>query len=134
MAKNNAPSSVSFFLLQLALGLFFLALGLMGLTEHNSTGSKVLQFLGRNDTLKVLAAVGEVVMGAILVLGLFVPVSSSLSRILGLVIFVLWALFIVAESFAKNFLEPSFVPWLYTFAWRAVILVGLWIVGERGVA
>jgi uncharacterized membrane protein YphA (DoxX/SURF4 family) len=132
MAKKSGVSLSSLFFLQLCLGVFFLMLGIMGLGDYNSRSSEFARFFGRDDTMRVVMAVVELVMGVILVLGLFMSVSADLTKIFSFALFGLWALYIVVNFFLNDsFLEPSTVVWLYNVSWHAVILVGLWAVGRR---
>ena len=117
MAQKKTVSFTSIFFLQLALGVFFLMLGIMGLGNYNSDLSKVARWFGRDDTLRVIMAVVELVMGGILLFGLFIPVaatsrgsspspsSSSGPSIIFMTYFI-----------NGNFLEPSAVVWLYGMA------------------
>jgi hypothetical protein len=131
MAKKSGFTLDSTFFLQLCLGAFFVALGIMGLTEHDSGWSQLKRAFGKNDTLNVVMAVVELAMGAVLVLGLFMSVSANITKILGLALFGLWALYMVISFIVNNFVEPNFVAWLYNISWNAVILVSIWMVGRR---
>jgi hypothetical protein len=132
MAKKEGSLTLPIFLLQLSLGLFFLTLGIMGLGSYDSGLSKAARFFGRDDTLRVVMAVVELVMGVILVLGLFVSVSADLTKIFIIALFVLWALYMLLNLFLNNsFFEPNAVTWLYNLAWHSVILVSIWVVGGR---
>lgn len=132
MSKKSGFSLSSAMLLQLCLGVFFLMLGIMGFTEYNSKLSEVARFFGRDDTLRVIMAVIELVMGGILLLGLFVAVSGGIAKLFSIALFALWALYMFMQFFMnKAFLEPSAVVWLYNFSWHAVILVSLWVVGRK---
>jgi hypothetical protein len=132
MSKKAGVSISSLFFLQLCLGVFFLMLGIMGLGNYNSKLSEVARFFGRDDTMRVIMSVVELVMGVVLVLGLFVSVSADLTKIFTFALFVLWAVYMVINFFLNDsFLEPNTVVWLYNFSWHAVVLVGLWVVGRR---
>jgi uncharacterized membrane protein YphA (DoxX/SURF4 family) len=131
MVKKIGSLTVSIFFLQLCLGVFFLVLGISNLTNYNSTASEFMRAFGRNETLALVTAVVEIVMGALFVLGLFASFSDDITKILGFVLFVLWGLYMVVAFIVKDFLEPNFLTWLYRFAWNAVILVSIWIVGQR---
>lgn len=131
MAKRAAPVLDSGFFLQLALGLFFVMLGVSGLTSYNSKLSEFARLFGRNDGLNLVLAVVELVMGIVLVLGLFVAMPRNLAGTLALVLFGLWALYIVMRFVTRDFMEPNFVTWTYNLSWHLVILVSLWVVGRR---
>jgi uncharacterized membrane protein YphA (DoxX/SURF4 family) len=131
MAKRSSLSLTSTFFLQLCLGIFFLTLGIMGVTNYNTNVSGFMRFLGRNDALKLVASVGEIVMGGILVLGLVIPVSSALAKLLGIALFIVWGIYMALVFIVEGFLKPDFIMWAYNFSWHAVILVGLWVVGQK---
>jgi hypothetical protein len=132
MPKKAGIALTPFFFLQLCLGLFFLMLGIVGLGDYNSKLSEAARLLGRNDSLRVVMAVVELVMGAILVAGLFVKVPAGLAKIFSITLFALWALYmLIALVFNDSFLEPSAVVWLYNLSWHAVILSALWMVGKK---
>ncbi len=131
MAKRQGTNFGSTFFLQLALGAFFLVLGISDLSNYNSGLSELKRAFGKNDTLSIVMAVVELVMGAVLLLGLLITISDQLTRLLGIVLFVLWAVYIVIAFLAQNFLEPNFLTWLYRLSWHCVILVSIWIVGRK---
>lgn len=132
MAKRSSLSMDAGFFLQLCLGVFFLMLGIMGLGDYDTSVSRFARWLGRDDTLKIVMSVVEIVMGAVLALGLFVSVSSDMSRLFSVALFVLWAAYMVITFFLNDsFMKPSAVAWFYNVSWNAVILVALWIVGRR---
>jgi hypothetical protein len=132
MAKKSGISFSSLFFLQLSLGVFFLMLGIMGLGDYNSKSSEFARFFGRDDTMRVVMSVVELVMGVILMLGLFMSVSADLTKVFSFALFGLWALYMIINLFLNDtFLEPNTVVWLYNISWHAVILVGLWVVGRR---
>jgi len=132
MSKRSGFSVSSAMLLQLCLGVFFLMLGIMGLGDYNSKLGEFARFFGRDDTLRIVMAVIELVMGGILILGLVVTVSGGIAAVFSFALFALWAFYMFMNFFMnKTFLEPSTVVWLYSFSWHAVILVSLWMVGRK---
>jgi hypothetical protein len=131
MAKRTGISLSSVFFLQLALGLFFLSLGILGLVSHDSSWSELRRAFGRNDSMELIISIAELVAGGILILGLFVSIAGDTQRIVSLCLFGLWALYLVVTYFMNGFAEPDFAPWLYEVSMRAVILVGLWVIGRR---
>jgi hypothetical protein len=131
MAKKSVFSLSTLFFLQLALGVFFLVLGISNLTNYDSSLSELKRTFGKNDTLSLVTAIAELVMGAILVLGLVMSVSADMAKFFGIGLFVLWAVYMVVAFIAQDFLEPNFLTWLYRLSWHSVILISLWIVGRR---
>jgi hypothetical protein len=133
MARKVGSLSLPIFFLQLSLGVFFLVLGIRDLSNYNHPGflSQVGRAFGKNETLALVMAVVEIVMGAILALGLFMPASAELTRLFGILLFVLWGLYMVVAFFVQDFLKPDLLVWLYQVSWNSVILISLWIVGKR---
>ena len=135
MAQKKTVSFTSIFFLQLVLGVFFLMLGIMGLGNYDSDMSRVARWFGRDDTLQVIMSIVELVMGGILLFGLFIPVAGNLARIFSFALFILWALYLFMTYFINgNFFEPSAVVWLYGMARDSVVLVALWVVGRKYMA
>jgi hypothetical protein len=131
MAKSKGFTVDSKFFLQLSLGAFFLILGIKGFGDYDSGLSKFLRAFGNDDTFKAVIAVVELIMGGILVAGLFFTVPANLARIMFLALFVIWAGIILYFNVIGTEIEDNFVPWCYEISWRCVILVGLWIVGKK---
>jgi uncharacterized membrane protein YphA (DoxX/SURF4 family) len=133
MIKKVGSMNLSTFFLQLCLGVFFLVLGITDLTNYNHPAllSEIGRFFGKNETLSLVMAVVEIVMGAVLILGLFMSASADITRLLGIALFILWALYMVVAFFVQGFLEPNLLTWLYRVSWHSVILISLWIVGRR---
>lgn len=133
MARKSGSVFVSVFFLQLALGVFFLILGISSLTDYNNpdilTGLR--RAFGKNDALSLVLAVVEIVMGAVLVLGLFMTVSADMAKFFSIALFLLWAIYMLVAFIVQNFLEPNFLTWLYRLSWHSIILVSLWIVGRK---
>ncbi len=123
--------NVPVFFLQLCLGVFFLVLGVSNLTNYNADWNALRRAFGSNQTLALIMAVVEIVMGALLVLGLFIALSDGTAKILGFVLFVLWGLYMVVSFVVNDLLKPDFLTWLYRVSWNAVILVSIWIVGRK---
>lgn len=134
MAKRSGFSLSAELVLQICLGAFFLSLGIMGLSSHDSTWNQIRRAFGRNDTLLIITAIVELAMGGLLLLRLFFRIEGGLAQVLGIALVALWALYMVITYVVNDPFEPSFIPWLFAFSRDAVILVGLWIVGRRTIA
>ena len=130
MTRKIGSLAVPTFFLQLFLGVFFLVLGVSNLTNYNSDWNALKRAFGSNQTLAFAMAVVEIVMGALLVLGLFITLTDEVTKVLGFVLFVLWGLYMVVSFIVNDFLKPDFLTWLYRVSWNAVILVSIWIVGR----
>lgn len=131
MATRANPPINAEFVLQICLGVFFLALGIMGVTEFNSKVSGVLRFFGKNDTLNMIIAIVEIAMGAVLLLAIVVRLPGGLGKVLGIVLAVLWAILMVMTYVVNKPFEPTFIEWLVGLSRDASILAALWIVACR---
>lgn len=131
MAKRQTFALSSVFFLQLVIGIFFLSLGILGIQGHDSTLSQIRRTLGNNDSLQLVIAIVELVAGIVLVVGLFVSISGELQRLVGLILFCLWALVLILQYVVDGFDSKYFLTWLQGLALNSVVLVGLWIIGRR---
>jgi len=129
--KKSGFSVSSAFFLQLSLGVFFVMLGYLGIKNHDSTFSEIGRALGRDDTMNLVMAIIEMGMGAVLVLGLFIAVSSGLSRLISVALFILWAFYMALAYFVNDLGKPEWTTWLYNVSWHTIILVSLWMVGRK---
>jgi hypothetical protein len=135
MAKKPAVQFDASFFLQLSLGAFFLMMGIMGLGNYNSKLSEIARALGRDDQLRVVMSLVELVMGIVLVSELFVSLSANIAKLLSLTLFGFWILYMLISLVLNGrFMEPNAVVWLYNLAWHTVILTALWIVGRKYLA
>ncbi len=126
----------SFFLLQIAVGLFFLLMGLKGIINYDSAGSQVTRFfndiLGSNDSIiNIIVSIGALVSGIIILGGLFIPLKNSTLMIATLVVFIFWALKIVYFYVANNLMEPDLITWLQNLSLQFVILMSVWIINRK---
>jgi hypothetical protein len=135
MSKKSTLPFGADLVLQLALAAFFLAAGILGVTQYNSDAAglarAVGKIFGKNDTLNLIVAIVQIAMGGWLVIALFVRASDVIGRILGYLLAALWAVWMVMTYFATKPFEPSFIIWLSQFSRDLVILIALWIVGRR---
>ncbi len=122
---------ISIFLLRISLGIFFLVLGIQGLSIHTSKTAELLRWLGRNDALNIVISVVQILAGAVLCIGVFLPIGSTVSWFLTLGILVLWGIYMVMTLFLKDFLKPDTLSWLYKTSWSFIILTSLWLVSGR---
>ena len=127
----NQYKPTAIFLLRISLGIFFLVLGIQGLTAHTSKTAEILRFLGRNDAMNIVISVVQILAGAVLIIGVFLPIGSSLSWLLSLGILILWGVYMVMTLFLKDFLKPDTLSWLYKTSWSFIIFSSLWIVSGR---
>lgn len=125
------------FLLQLALGVMFLTLGILGISSYNSDLAQVGRALGRmfgssSGNLNMIISVIELAAGIFLLVDLFSVIPSGIVSILHLVVFVLFAANMVLRYFVNGFLEPDLLPWLAGVSKEAVVLIAIWVVRRPG--
>ena len=133
--------SIGLFLLNIAVALYLLATGIIGLTGRTLTAqgdirSATVALLGRGnltDTIVVILSVLAIIAGAFVLLKFFnvqVPMTELLLMILALV----WVVFIIMINIVYplnsrgNF---NFVPWLWGFSSNLMVLGGICLATER---
>jgi hypothetical protein len=141
MAKSKSKQTLKLTLdasvvLQLALALFFITLGVVGIAQYNSRlselGRAFSRLVGQPDNpVNLIMAIAELVTGIIVALALFVPLEKRMVWIAMLVIGILWVLKLLWVYVFNNAFEPDFAVWLNGLSADLVVLVGLWIVGRR---
>jgi hypothetical protein len=124
------------FLLQLAVGLFFLIVGLEVLIYYNSAAGQ-LEGLSRlfgsaTYVIQIIIGVIELVSGIVILGALFLPVQFSMLNIAVLVVFILWIVRIIFVYFvSRRVFDPTVLTWLREVALDIIVLIGIWIVRER---
>lgn len=138
MAKTRARSSGfdATLLIQIALVLFLITLGIVGLTEYNSRlselGRSLNRLFGRADNpVNLIVAIAELVAGIIIGLALFVPIERRVIWVCCIVIVILWIINILFVFFFNNTFAPDFAIWLNGLSADLIILAALWLVTQR---
>ncbi len=126
----------SYFLLQIAVGIFFLLLGLQGIMHYNSDISGLGRALaktfgGKVNYISITIAVLELISGVIILGGLFVPMKNSTLMIASLAVFIFWAVRIAYSFFVNNFTEPDLLTWLQSLSLDCVVLMSVWIIQRK---
>lgn len=121
------------FFLQLALGVMFLALGILGISRYGSDMAQVGRALGKmfgstSGTFSIVVAVIELAAGLFLIIDLFAGIDPGIVSVVQLAIFILFAVNIVLKYVLDGFLEPDFFPWLAAVGKESVILAAIWVV------
>lgn len=134
MAKT-IKFSVGRFILQIALGLFFLVGGIWALTGGGDAASLAIKeiFSGNIRTILVIVfGIIEILCGIFLILELFLTTSlKNLRKILLLIIAIVWIVAIVLIDFFGGhglFHTNAFLSWLYQFADHLIILGGIIVI------
>jgi len=134
MASNRRTGS--FFLLQVAVGLFFLLMGLQGIINYDSYGSQATRlfnnmFGNNNNIINIVVSIGALISGVIILGGLFIPLKSSTLMIATLIVFIFWALKIAYFYFANNLMEPNLITWLQNLSLQFVVLMSVWVINRK---
>jgi hypothetical protein len=124
------------FFLQFALGIMFLALGILGISSYSSDLAQVGRALGNlfgssSGTSTILVSVIQLAAGLFLLIDLFAGISSGIVTMVQMVIFVLFLINLLLRFFFNGFLEPGFFPWLAAVGKESVILAAIWVVRGR---
>ncbi len=126
----------SFFLLQIAVGLFFLLMGLQGIINYDSYGSQATRlvnnlFGNNNNIINIIVSVGALVSGVLILGGLFVPLKNSTLMVATLIVFIFWVVKIAYFYFANNLMEPDLISWLQKLSLDFVVLMSVWIINRK---
>ena len=132
--RSSAPGARA--ILQIALGVFLVILGIQGINAYMSAGSKLLRgvleaFGETGHIINLVMAIIELTAGIVLliaVVGVLPPAGKSL---LVMIVFIFWAFGIVYTYFmAREVLGPKPLEWLAGISRDAIILVSIWLVRE----
>ncbi len=126
----------SFFLLQIAVGLFFLLMGLQGIINYDSYGSQATRlvnnlFGNNNNIINIIVSVGALVSGVIILGGLFIPLKNSTLMVATVIVFIFWAVKIAYFYFVNNLMEPDLISWLQKVSLDFVVLMSVWIINRK---
>lgn len=135
MATRESGISGLFFL-QLAVSLFLIVSGLLGIMDYNSTINEVVRSLtrtfgGRSDVLNIIISVAELVSGAVLLIGLFLIIRNNTLFYATLTVFILWAVRVVFYYFLNGLLQPDLLIWLHRVSPDLIVLSSLWVIFRR---
>lgn len=127
--------SVGRFILQIALGLFFLVGGIWALAGGGDAASLAIKEISSGDFRKILVIVFgiiEILSGVFLILELFLQTSlKNLRKIFLLIIAIVWIVAIVLIDFCGSsglFHTSDFLSWLYQFAGHLIVLGGIIVI------
>lgn len=123
-------------LLQLALAVYFLTLGVIGILTYNSPGSELARAVtnffqtGNSGVVDLVIAIVQVLSGLVVLASLFVRVSRSGLYFAIIVVLVIWLVQIAYYRVVVGLLEPAFWTWLNVLSRELVIAAGLWVVAR----
>lgn len=125
MKRNNNLSGQ--YLIQLTIGLYFSITGLLGVMGYNSGVNQIFngvnKLLGNNHYIPLIISITMMVCGLFLIGVLFFSVKS---RIIYILILILWLLYTISEYFTGNFMKPELLVWVQSLSKDLIILAGLW--------
>ena len=135
MARSSRSLDATLWI-QLLAGAFFLTLGILELAYYDSLiGGAFRGFgpaFGRGSReLSIVAAVVELIGGAVLLLAPFVPMGTGVYRIPVLALTILWVARVVYSHFAVSLIEPTFLIWLNRLSGDALVAVVLFMLAGR---
>ncbi|MCL2706152.1 MAG: hypothetical protein FWE72_08095 [Spirochaetaceae bacterium] len=121
-------------LIQLFIGIFLIATGLLFLTGNSEVAKGMSKMLGKNNTWGILIAIIELISGFILLVGLFIGAQQKWMFLACVAIFVLWSINILSVYFFNGFFKPNFMVWIRDLSLHLIVLSGLWgvMLGSRG--
>jgi len=125
--------------LRIALGLFFVVLGVLGIMTN--VDESIFRLTNSNLTLEIIFGIVEVVCGLLILLGIFAFSSFKAISFGGTIVFLFWLVRIVLTKFVwcfymtKNSLSfrflPDFPTWLLTLTVELVIAGALLVVIKK---
>jgi hypothetical protein len=135
MARTRSSFDATL-LMQIAVVLFLISLGIIGIMYYNSRlgewGRSIDRFFGgSNNPINLVVAIVELIAGIIIGFALFVPVPGRAAWIAGLVMVIIWIVKILWIYVLNGIFEPSFIVWLNGLSVALIVLVGLWIVTSK---
>ncbi|MCK5674925.1 MAG: hypothetical protein KAH95_16210 [Spirochaetales bacterium] len=137
MAKKSSISLQSTDkLIQIAVGLFFITLGILEIAAYNSGASELTRsvsraFGGKSDIMSIIFAILELVSGLIILGSIFVTVQQKLVFIASFAIGIFWLIKIIMAYFMSNFMEPDFLVWLNRLAIDLLVLASVWMINRQ---
>lgn len=125
--------SISYLLMQIALGCLLLISGIWGLQGGGDAAVAAIRHVfGKNfrDIMVIVFSIIELVAGIFLILRLFVPVGTAIDTILMFIILIMWIIAIVLMDFLGssgilNGGAKHFLTWLYNFAYHLLVLAAI---------
>jgi uncharacterized membrane protein YphA (DoxX/SURF4 family) len=126
-------------LLTIAVALFFIITGFVAVMNYDNPANQLGRAIssvfgnGGNQTLALVIAIAELIIGVILLVDVFLPIKENTMLIVKLIIFGAWAAYMVVTHFLNNFMEPDFLRWFQPLTFDLVILTALWTIKDSRV-
>jgi hypothetical protein len=134
--KEANRSSMVTTVLQIVVAAFLFTLGLIGVMHWNSDlaqfGRGLNKLFGRSSNpVALIIAIVELAAGVVVLAGVFVQGKNPALFAATLAVGAFWAVLIVVNYVAQNFLEPEFFAWLNKVALDCLVLISIWIVARK---
>ncbi|NCN05523.1 MAG: hypothetical protein GW949_07820 [Spirochaetales bacterium] len=137
MAQNRSADGLTSFLLQLSVGMYLSFLGIRGIANYDSDTARIGRavsdlFGASNSPLGLVIGIAQLVVGVLLLIGLFIFAKRSAQTLLGLASTGLWGAFMLYQHFIQvSIFAPDTLTWFTRFAFDLVILAALFGVAGR---
>lgn len=120
--------------LRLFLSIFFIFLGIAGVSRQIGEGS-FFQLSAGHTNLEIIFGVVEIVCGILLLLGMFMFVDRKITSLAGLVVLIFWIIRIVLTRFVWGLNLNSSISnlflWLLFLSCELLIAAAIWSVMQR---
>ncbi len=113
-------------LLQISVAVFFLILGILGITDHQES---IFSLNDANQNLEIVFGVLEVLSAAVLLGALFVPIQRRTRSLALLTITIFWTARIVISRFPIQ--QAVWSDWAVTLAAELVVLCAVLSLSSR---
>jgi uncharacterized membrane protein YphA (DoxX/SURF4 family) len=145
--RRQGSGMTSLFFLQLAVAVFFLILGLQGIMNSVSQNSgfarEVARFFNPDypsvQKTELIFGIFSLVVGLLLMLGLFRFGDSRLVAVSSVLSFIFWLVRLIMMRFMTELVvfngnisfEPDFLTWLLNLSTDTIILCSIWTLARR---
>ncbi|HOF01518.1 MAG TPA: hypothetical protein PK385_04470 [Spirochaetota bacterium] len=133
-----ARAGYSVKVLRVILGIFFIFLGIAGVSPDIGEGS-FFQLSRNHNDLEVIFGIVEIICGALLLLGLFLFLGTNVVKFAGVVVLIFWMIRIILTRFVWgiNFISNgninviNMLEWFLYLSCELLIFTAIWIVIQR---
>lgn len=119
-------------LLQIALGVFLVTLGVADLIDYDSGINQLGRFFGNNQILNLVIGIIEIAAGAFLIISIFPGlINGKVINLLGMIICVLWLIKLVYFDIVQGFNSNAVFRSLQDISLQSIVLIALWNVVKQ---
>ena len=113
-------------ILTVLVGALLLLDGVAGVARADSLAGQFSRTVGaQGSTINLVVAVVELIAGALILMGLFVDLGQ-LSRTIGIGVFILWIVVMIARFLINDF-QPDTLGWGIHLLKYSIILAAIWL-------